>query len=366
MSLLSFIQKDINDNNGIKTITKLKFKILSKNKEPPPIPSPPIKDDINTDYIDDNIDENVDNDDLYEDRYEDIYDDDDIEDDAFCMDETPRVVINRKYAEEYEKTVFLPNPDELLGISKLSDRQSQAVRYIVEESHKNSIKQEYELFKRVKSNEDLQKLILYIRDEAPIIIHVHIATLCDIFMKDGFYRNLFETSTSRGTNCTSLREQWESRMFNRIYDGCASGSERVKYGTLNVLNDPYGISACYSYGDCYFKLKNVRLRTSFADCDTASNHAILSSCEHYCHVLMKYSDAEFNATLDVALNRQKYVNSKVITVYKEVQIHGDISLAENVESLVVNPSYKSDKNRVKQFTKLGEKYGFKIQWMDEL
>jgi hypothetical protein len=95
-------------------------------------------------------------------------------------------------------------------------------------------------------------------------------------------------------------------------------------------------------------------------------NAVLSSCEYYCHVLIKYNDIELNAALDVALNRKKYVNSDIISIYKEVQIHGPVSLSENIEALVVNPIHKLNKIMVKKFQELGEKYKFKILWMDEI
>jgi hypothetical protein len=265
-----------------------------------------------------------------------------------------------------EKMSFLPKPEEISAFSMLTDQQLRAVKYIVDESRKNAILKEYELFNRIKNAKHVQRLLQYIRDDAPIIIHVNIACLCDVFLKDGFYRNLFETATSRGSNSFSPRIAWENRMFNSIYDEKTPAIDRVKYGALNVLNDPYGIRSCYNYGDSYFRLKRVRLRTSFADCDTSSMNAVLSSCEHYCHVLVKYTDIELNAALDVVLNRKRYVNSDVIAIYKEVQIHGPVSLSENVEALVVNPVNRENIGLVENINKLGEKYGFDIQWMDQI
>ena len=267
---------------------------------------------------------------------------------------------------EKDNTSFLPNPEELTVLSGLTETQIRAVKYIVDESRKNSIQKEYELFNKIQNADHLQKLLLYIRDEAPIIIHIDIANLCDTFMKDKYYRNLFETGHSKGTNCTTSRTTWENRMFNYIYDEKTTPFDRVKYGVLNVLNDPYGVNACYSYGNSYFRLKRVRLRTSFADGDTSSATSTLSSCEYYCHILAKYNQEELNATLDVALNRKKYVNSSIISVYKEVQIHGPVDLSENVEALVVNPSHKLNKPLIIKLDKLGEKYGFNVVWMDEI
>ena len=40
-------------------------------------------------------------------------------------------------------------------------------------------------------------------------------------------------------------------MFNSIYHS-AKPFDRVKYGVLNLANDPLGVQSCYGYGDSYF------------------------------------------------------------------------------------------------------------------
>ena len=72
--------------------------------------------------------------------------------------------------------------------------------------------------------------------------------------------------------------------LNRIYRR-TTGYERVKYGVLNIVQDPNGVLACRGYGDSYLLLKSetVRLRTSFASRDTGGGTAKLASCEWYCH-----------------------------------------------------------------------------------
>jgi hypothetical protein len=64
------------------------------------------------------------------------------------------------------------------------------------------------------------------------------------------------------------RFQWESKLFDKIYDKCKP-VERPKYGVLNIHNSPYGVKSCYGYGPNYFVLKEVRLRTTFVNQDSA-------------------------------------------------------------------------------------------------
>ena len=76
----------------------------------------------------------------------------------------------------------------------------------------------------------------------------------------------------------------------------------------------------------------VRTCTCLSQCDTCS---CLSS-EYYVQVLAEYSDEELRSVMDVASGIRLWVDSSVISHYKEVQIHGPLILSKNVEALVVN------------------------------
>jgi hypothetical protein len=249
-------------------------------------------------------------------------------------------------------------------IEKLTPIQAHAVKMVVDKSKAASMTYEEKLMQRVKSFDALRKLLLYIRDTAPIIIHIKPEN-CLKLLNDTHYRNLFEIGRGSGCCHQPSRAGWETRMFDGIYDS-ATPHERVKYGVLNILNDPYGVKACISYGDCYLKLKLVRLRTSFADCDSSSPNTNIASCEYYCHVLHSFNDLELGAALDVALNNQKYHNSSVIGTYKEIQIHGPVKLDEHVEALVVHPKHRKNTGLIANLTKLCDKNKFPLLWMDKI
>lgn len=270
-----------------------------------------------------------------------------------------------KIEQELSMSKFLPNVDELNELNYLSPMQLKALKYVTETSKKFSERVELKLNRRInKMRGDFEQVLLYIRDRAPIIIHVNLDGITRFLCKDTHYRNCFEVgrmNSGVGINCSS-RVRWENRMFNNIYNN-SSPYERVKYGVLNALNDPYGVKACSGYGDSYLELKLVRLRTSFAPHDTANNCKI-ASCEYYCHVLNKYSDAELQALIAVAMNRKSYINSSIIKVYKEIQIHGPIQLNRHVQRLMVNPKYRKQSYIIKQLKEIGEKHQFDIQFMD--
>jgi hypothetical protein len=112
--------------------------------------------------------------------------------------------------------------------------------------------------------------------------------------------------TSCGTLSASARTAWEDGLFGGIYHD-SEGHERVKYGVLNIVQDPNGVMACRMYGDSFLWLKNdtVRLRTSFASRDTGGGTAKLASCEWYAHVLMEYNDAELQDVISVATGAKR-------------------------------------------------------------
>ena len=265
-------------------------------------------------------------------------------------------------------TSFLPLPEDLEAVTKITSTQQKALKHIVTKSEKLSKNAESKLLVKIKKlgydETTLIHLQLYIRDRAPIIIHIktmHIKLLLD--KKDTHYRNLFEvTPPSSHTG----RIAWENRMFDGIYDKSPPW-ERVKYGVLNIFNDPYGVLSCYGYGDCYLRLKKVRLRTTFSNCDTASSTAIVSCCEYYSHILNKYTNEELKDVIKIA--RKDIVNcskKKILGPYREIQIHGDVILKEHVEALVVNPKYRKNMKLVEIFMNFGEYYQIPVIWMDEI
>ncbi len=73
----------------------------------------------------------------------------------------------------------------------------------------------------------LRACLHYLRDDAPLIIHVSMTKIAPFLSSDTHYRNQFETGTSGGTLNHSSRVQWEDRLFNEMYHHAPNG-ERVK------------------------------------------------------------------------------------------------------------------------------------------
>lgn len=244
------------------------------------------------------------------------------------MSEQPR----RKTAETPMQVQNCLDPDTALKAYRYAESKAKS-------SHNQAIGQ---LKKRVKclgfAMSALDECLAYIRDEAPIIIHLTEATL-EKLVKDTHYRSLFETKTSGGQKSIAMRETWEHQMFGKCYDMCKPNL-RPKYGCLNISGDIQGVRAAHCYGTFFLTLKNeVRYRTTFFDRDTGGcfkkkfrRSPTLATYQYYAHILQQYPDNELEAALHV--NRLSGSRSKCQS-YKEVQIHGDIRLDSDVQALSV-------------------------------
>jgi hypothetical protein len=63
------------------------------------------------------------------------------------------------------------------------------------------------------SASDLRTVLRYIKDEAPIIVHVQLEDTLHFLVKDTHYRNQFETNTSKGGLGHAMVIGWEDRMY---------------------------------------------------------------------------------------------------------------------------------------------------------
>jgi hypothetical protein len=202
------------------------------------------------------------------------------------------------------------------------------------------------------------------------------SALCDCLRaftpKDECYRNCFEVRAPMpgGRPLTSAefaqnaRAQWESRIFYTRYDA-SPAVERVKYGCMNICSHPNGVRAAHGYGTSYFVLRDdrVRLRTSFASCDTASGAVKIGMCEHAAHVLAEYSDVELREIADVATGRIPHGDTAKNTVYKEIQIAGLVRFDRDIERLVMPASLRADAALVSKLALFcARNKGVRLEW----
>jgi len=222
------------------------------------------------------------------------------------------------------------------------------VRDSAESLHRIELGNLRERCRRLDIDRDgLEQIFEWVLWDAPIIIHIDLDTVGRYLMVDSYYRNQFETGTSKGLNILPIREGWEEKLFGECYKD-ALPFERPKYGVLDIMNDPEGVAAAKGmYGRSYAILKQARFRCTLTPRDSGQSSVgfehtgTLDMCAH---VLMEFSDEELREVHRVATaedSRRRIGDSRQIEGfnYKELQLHGELDLKKHVKRLVVDPQH---------------------------
>ncbi|CAK9101336.1 unnamed protein product [Durusdinium trenchii] len=218
---------------------------------------------------------------------------------------------------------------EMQEVCRLTQCQRRAlaqVRAQATASHQAAYDNVLERFQALGyEDKELQAVLSWVQDLAPVIIHVHLDTVGRFLESDEYYRSQFETKTSCGAldDDNGIRIRWERDLFGDAYED-ATPFERCKYGALNVTridlhqpflvrefvfavedfevtNDFEGCKSACQYGDSYLVLKDVRLRCTFASTDSGGiEGSRLAVLDKYAHVLAEYADDEITGLVEVA------------------------------------------------------------------
>eukprot|EP00928_Gymnodinium_smaydae_P008913 TRINITY_DN13292_c0_g1_i1.p1 TRINITY_DN13292_c0_g1~~TRINITY_DN13292_c0_g1_i1.p1 ORF type:complete len:782 (+),score=186.38 TRINITY_DN13292_c0_g1_i1:80-2347(+) len=274
-------------------------------------------------------------------------------------------------AQAYWRMV-VPESD-FLEAARLLDTQASAVAHIrrlAKKSHAEALSVLQDRLAELGFQDDhLWLTLAWIRELAPIIIHLDLNKALPYLESDTHYRNQFETHSSGGLLNSEVRRKWERDLFGGAYDRGVD-RERPKYGVQNVMNDHRGVLKCAQYGDSYIILKDIRLRCTFSPEDSANLKAgKLAVPDFYAHVLNEYSDAELRETVKVATSPEAALlgdSGKVGKMkYKEAQIHGEIAFDRHVERLVASTKHREDEDFEPRLRALCAKFGWEFSWMDE-
>lgn len=301
--------------------------------------------------------------------------------------------LQREEEEQADKSVRRKNPTKEQVRQSLLPCQRNALLYVHDKARKMHFDALPALRDRIKSlgheKGTLDRCLDYIRDEAPIVIHLKEETL-DVLANDSMYRNLFETGKSGGKSCTRSREKWEKTLFGSSYNGCEA-SARPKYGCLNITGDIQGVKpARAQYGKCFLTLApHVRHCTTFSDKDTGGSATCsLATNEYYAHVLARYPDADLISVLkvsrisgapsqcktykEVQVGRKSRCFSlrkcfRSFLTYRLLQIHGPVRLDQDVQALSV-PGKEStaSENLKRAVDRFQMKTGCNVLWQDDL
>jgi len=273
-------------------------------------------------------------------------------------------------------TILLPLSDQQV-VKTLVGCQRAAIEHVRTMATSNHNRMLPELMARTEnlgiSQEQLWAMLTWIRDLAPVIIHVNLDVVGPFLEADTHYRNQFETKSSCGYLSEDTRVSWERDLFGGAYDD-SMPFERPKYGVLDVMNDYRGVLCADQYGDSYLVLKSARLRCTFAPEDSGgicgSRLAVL---DQYAHVLLEYDDRELREVARVASapmgseDRIGDSNQLASYNYKEAQIHGELDLGKHIKRLVVNERHRVPRAQFReaQIQALCEKHGWELVWMSD-
>lgn len=160
-------------------------------------------------------------------------------------------------------------------------------------------------------------------------------------LEEGRYASQFVTGTSNG-GLTAVpggdRWEWESRLFAGAYDAHAP-ELRPAYGALSLGDDPYG--AAPRFGSAYLRLRPETLsRATFVYPDSAFDPQHFGVADRM--GLLEHFRAD---AVDELLNR-----------YVEAQVHGGIAVPDDVEALVVDPSFDDAET-----LELAERAGLRVE-----
>lgn len=211
-----------------------------------------------------------------------------------------------------------------------------------------------------ESIEKHDKAIDYLKNVVRVAIQMN-ASILPSLIKDKHYKNMFETKTSSGSNSSAKRLEWEHKLFSCVYDG-VDPVERVKYGFLYGIND-----VRMKYGDCLLILKDTvknRCTVTIGDSSNDLKPYLLSEPSS----ILQDAFCSFDAkTCDIIGKRNKTIYGYKFNTgyddYVEVQIHGKIILATDVEKIIISAKYCRDKTVIQhaeQFAKINKcSYEFK-------
>jgi hypothetical protein len=178
------------------------------------------------------------------------------------------------------------------------------------------------------------------------------------------YRSQFETGVSNGGldgRIGGLRERWEQRMFGGAYTGPAG---RPLYGALNLAGHPDG--AAPRFGSCHLVLRpEVAARCTFSHGDSATEPSIVGTASTFGAVWAALLDEvrrtgsalRLPADTPVAWAQALAARSagcaawlagdgpapahgRALDWYVEAQIHGGLTLGEDVTAVVADPSFR--------------------------
>lgn len=214
-------------------------------------------------------------------------------------------------------------------------------------------------------------------------------------LAEGVYRSQFETGLSSGSTTAfpgGERDEWERRLFGGAYHAPGlHDADRPKYGALFLVGHPDG--PCPRFGSSYFVLRpEVSQRCSFTLLGSQEESApdqtgTLAVPEPWLAPLARHLESfptplgvrglSFSGLIkgmsrEVPIAREQKVSiareqevgdhhGRALDTFVEAQVHGPVSLARDVEAVVVDASF-SHTSVGATLLELSSTYDIPLRW----
>lgn len=277
--------------------------------------------------------------------------------------------------------------DDATELARLSAAQRAALRHVDASAASRAADARAAIDRILReagvSSATFERAMSAVRAHARVIVHFHpdrIAnegiTVAEGLVRDGRYRNQFETGLSAGGRTAfpgGDRDRWEEVLFGGAYHGPGvRPDERPKYGALELVRHPDGPTP--RFGSCYLVLRpSVAHRTTFTfagseqalaparagtmgqlDVVLAALLAEVAAGEGaevawppfraatlgLANVTVAQLVARLEALSFGRADPAPGVAGRVLDSCIEAQVHGAIEIGRDVELLVVDPSFK--------------------------
>lgn len=192
----------------------------------------------------------------------------------------------------------------------------------------------------------------------------------------GFYKSQWATGVSAGSRSAMVggeRHRFELEFFDGAYERTdpASGDHPV-YGALDLLQDEHG--GAPRFGSCFLVLgSHVRQRATLSLGDSHLVPPDVGTFREPMGILAGLAEqAAQGRLLNRSLGRDSLAQvlrggdrcstaSRDLDGYVEAQVHGGVSLAEDVDEVVLDPSFRGT-GIERDLALAAKRYGFEIRW----
>ena len=236
------------------------------------------------------------------------------------------------------------------------------VRTIAETNRERDAARIHSVLRAASISVDVDELCAGLRRIGAVTVNFHPDRLAgdgrsvaEALASDGIYRSQFETRISSG-GLTAYpggdRDRWEDAMFGGAYQALGiDAGERPRYGGLDLFGFANG--ACPRFGSCHLRLRAAALdRSTFFVGDSVlepQDGGVIGRLEPVIAGLLERAARGDGFTVDSLVGRLTAAGSgapgaagmnHALDGYVEAQVHGPITLATDVEAVVIDPSFR--------------------------